>query len=321
MKRIRKNYSGVVPNGKVLNTKNNSLEDTYSCNYLNDNIPVVDNMGSIVVDDIECKNILPNNSYSTVMGGVTITRNADGSITFNGTASSTFNYYLLSGYHFKLKAGIYTLSLHKNGEISGTALLSFFNQSDVATLISNMNLATNNSITATTENDLDLKSVLLYVVVGCTFNNFTIYPMLEKGPVATDYVEHKEFSNKQIYSTEEQIIGKWIDKKPLYRKVLFLKDKILISKTALSLGTIPNIENVVKCDCNVQFAANKNWAPIPFAGLYANQFSINDIQIQYVVIDTEKEQVYIQPQFGSNASQTQELSKIILVIEYTKTTD
>lgn len=307
MKRIRKNYSGVVPNGKIFNTKNNSLEDTYSCNYLNDNIPVVDNMGSIVVDDIECKNILPNNSYSTVMGGVTITRNADGSITFNGTASSTFNYYLLSGYHFKLKAGIYTLSLHKNGEISGTALLSLFNQSDVATLISNMNLATNNSITATTENDLDLKSLLLYVVVGCTFNNFTIYPMLEKGSKVSDYVPNKEFSNLQNYSTEEQVIGTWIDGKPLYRRVL---------ETAnyLTTGEYTVLDN----SFNLEIVTIYGWILKPSTGYIVPYGSFMNTASSYTCrVFFDGTNVKVQ----QNTNYQDGTFKARVIIEYTKKTD
>lgn len=35
MKKIKKTYQGVVPNGKVLNTKSASQIDTYSCEYIN----------------------------------------------------------------------------------------------------------------------------------------------------------------------------------------------------------------------------------------------------------------------------------------------
>lgn len=35
--KIRKTYQGVVPNGKVLNSKSDSQIDTYSCDYLNKN--------------------------------------------------------------------------------------------------------------------------------------------------------------------------------------------------------------------------------------------------------------------------------------------
>ena len=35
MKRIRKTYNGVVPNGKLLNTYSGSQNDGYSCDYIN----------------------------------------------------------------------------------------------------------------------------------------------------------------------------------------------------------------------------------------------------------------------------------------------
>lgn len=36
--KIRKTYNGVVPNGKVLNKNSSSVTDTYSCDYINNNI-------------------------------------------------------------------------------------------------------------------------------------------------------------------------------------------------------------------------------------------------------------------------------------------
>ena len=36
--KIKKIYNGVVPNGKILNSKNTSQNDTYSCSYINDNL-------------------------------------------------------------------------------------------------------------------------------------------------------------------------------------------------------------------------------------------------------------------------------------------
>lgn len=58
MKKIRKTYSGVVPNGKVLNSRNDSQQDTYSSDYLNRNIPNTNDLGEIIVDDVVCKNVL-----------------------------------------------------------------------------------------------------------------------------------------------------------------------------------------------------------------------------------------------------------------------
>lgn len=36
--KIKKIYNGVVPNGKILNLKSTSQNDTYSCSYINDNL-------------------------------------------------------------------------------------------------------------------------------------------------------------------------------------------------------------------------------------------------------------------------------------------
>lgn len=42
----------------------------------------------------------------------------------------------------------------------------------------------------------------------------------ELGSEATPYTPYKNFENEEIYSTNEMVIGKWIDGKPLYRKVI-----------------------------------------------------------------------------------------------------
>lgn len=220
MKRIVKKYSGVVPNGKVLNTKNDSLDDTYSCKYLNNNIPDTQNLGKIIVDDIACKNILPNLSESKTISGVTITKNKDNSLTFNGVATSTFNYFIFNNYHLDIPIDSYVMSLHKEGIISGTTLLSFYDQSGNAALMSNINIANFNNIKVATNKELDLKSCLLYVVSGCVFTNFTIYPQLEKGLIVHDYTPNKDLDGSINYTLIEQKIGKWVDGKPLYRKVI-----------------------------------------------------------------------------------------------------
>lgn len=50
-----------------------------------------------------------------------------------------------------------------------------------------------------------------------------------------------------IYSTEEQRIGTWINGKPIYRKVL-IKNLLVISNNTATIGTIePNIESITNC--------------------------------------------------------------------------
>lgn len=69
---------------------------------------------------------------------------------------------------------------------------------------------------------------------------------IEEGPDATNYVENKEFSNKQTYSLDEKIIGLWVNNKPLYRKV------VAVTISDITLGSIINIRvdhNIV----NIEF--------------------------------------------------------------------
>ena len=55
---------------------------------------------------------------------------------------------------------------------------------------------------------------------------------------------NNKFKEINAYSTEEKVIGKWIDGKPLYRKTI----EGTVSKTDenIIIGTIPNIETVAK---------------------------------------------------------------------------
>lgn len=201
MKKIRKVYSGAVPNGKVLNSRNDSLQDTYSSDYLNRIIPDTQDLGEIVVDDISCKNKF--NKYSILKGYEL--QSTDGSATANPD-------WFVSDYIEVEPNEIYSLS-------------------------GNRTLGTTNAFYDANKNYLGYVSVLKgtitslantkYMRLNGRLNELENDIQLEKGPVATDYVEHKEFSNKQVYSTSEQVIGTWIDGKPLYRKTI-------------NIGNLPN---------------------------------------------------------------------------------
>lgn len=55
---------------------------------------------------------------------------------------------------------------------------------------------------------------------------------------------NNKFNEISTYSTEEKVVGKWIDGKPLYRKTI----EGIVSKNNenVIIGTIPNIETVAK---------------------------------------------------------------------------
>ena len=105
-----------------------------------------------------------------------------------------------------------------------------------------------------------------------SFWNFQI----EEGNTATRFVESKEFSNKQNYSLEEQVVGTWIDGKTIYRKVI-------------NFGTLPNATSKIydvsglkidKCINITGFAyrdTDKTSFPLP----YTNIVTSDGIQIYY----------------------------------------
>ena len=110
--------------------------------------------------------------------------------------------------------------------------------------------------------------------------------------------------NDEIYSTTEQVIGKWIDGKPLYRKVV-------------SLGTLPNAEckSVAHGISNIGFLKPYGYA-YNTTGLYANLPFIPVAEfssaVDFFVTTTE---IIIQ----TNSDRSNYTG--VAVLEYTKTTD
>lgn len=152
-------------------------------------------MGSIVVEDITCKNILPNNIESQVINGVTITRNNDGSLTFNGTTTAYTKLEIVS--NLELDSGAYTFYFSEKGTVSG----NFFGAiRDENSGVIGKDLQIHNSITINKFSLTEAKRVTITVALGTntTVTNFKIYPMLEKGSTATGYVEHKEYDNENL---------------------------------------------------------------------------------------------------------------------------
>ena len=58
----------------------------------------------------------------------------------------------------------------------------------------------------------------------------------------------KDGSENQIYSTDETVIGTWIDGKPIYRKVVTLSTTVTIDSRAPSISHgISNIDRTISC--------------------------------------------------------------------------
>ena len=121
------------------------------------------------------------------------------------------------------------------------------------------------------------------------------------------------FGSGESYSTEEQVIGTWIDGKPIYRKVIEVE--------SLICTTVFNESTLIEDTSNINIKSNRGsvkWGdsivPFPF---YFDRMDTNT----KILIDTS----CYNNKFVLRYSQTSGIQQInigvSLIIEYTKTTD
>ena len=110
---------------------------------------------------------------------------------------------------------------------------------------------------------------------------------------------------KEVYSTEEQVVGTWVDGKPIYRKVIDFGALPNSTLKQVPHG-ISDIDAIVSLN-GVTFAKNKTATPIPY--VYTD--SINTVSLFL-----EGTNVCIQT-FGDKTSDI----NTYVTLEYTKTTD
>ena len=116
-----------------------------------------------------------------------------------------------------------------------------------------------------------------------------------------------------IYSTEEKIVGTWIDGKRIYRKVLSFSASDFTYNTMHFNHNISNIDNIVTQKCNWYDSAADRWRTVPssyYGSLeWSAQFGTSASQITFEL---------------GNAALTrvrESATKIFVTLEYTKTTD
>ena len=111
------------------------------------------------------------------------------------------------------------------------------------------------------------------------------------------------------YSTDEQVVGKWIDGKPLYRKVY--KSSEFSNKYNILVN---NVDNLVDINGMFKRSDYKIYCKIPYrTGEASWNTSFGNINITNTVIETNI--IY-----GSSLSASN-FSNIVIIVKYTKTTD
>lgn len=112
------------------------------------------------------------------------------------------------------------------------------------------------------------------------------------------------FKNNNIYSETETVIGKWIDNKPIYRKVL---TGTLPTGSGENVFTVPNAK-IINFNGIIKSTYNQ-WWPIP--AIYSED---NYRIYTYISLDRTQLKVDCGSYFSTN-------SQYEIIIEYTKTTD
>ena len=108
---------------------------------------------------------------------------------------------------------------------------------------------------------------------------------------------------KDIYSTKEQAIGTWIDGKPIYRKTI--------------VDTTFRTNNIEQFVNQYGYVQRKDY---PNSGQFINSRAGTNMSIQFLASSIDSG---IQIDWGSNWKENYStlFGKIIITVEYTKTTD
>lgn len=119
------------------------------------------------------------------------------------------------------------------------------------------------------------------------------------------------------YSTNEQVIGTWIDGKPLYEKTIV--DNMTHSGGSINIShNISNIDEVTNISGVYSFGANNTWYyPISFA----DDPSTGNTNSVFKFCGINRSTNTILMYAGSNYGGTVSITKIRITLQYTKTTD
>ena len=114
----------------------------------------------------------------------------------------------------------------------------------------------------------------------------------------------KDGSENQIYSTEEQVIGKWISGKPIYRKVFSLNKKVSEGEDISTGCKLDNVDILI----NISMYADDSWG---------NRW-VSDISSGNPIYLTPNNYINVAAYSGSRDFY---YNIHMIIAEYTKTTD
>ncbi len=187
-----------------LNNIENEVEKTSNA------INGTESMGSIVVEDIKSKNDFPllNNFNSA---GISITSNSDGTYNITGTATANIECVLFKNIEDTIieNGGTYTLSTNQSLPTGVNSRIEFYNNTSyVRGFLTVINTASNNPTAVANTTNVNKVRFGLFVTSGTTVNITNLGIQLEKGSVATNYVECKEYDNAIVQANINALASK-----------------------------------------------------------------------------------------------------------------
>lgn len=154
-------------------------------------------IGSIAVEDVTCKNILDISNIKSA-NGVAVTKEENGLVSLNGTPTASYTHFLDIDESVLTDGETYTFS---STNYNAQVYLQV-ERKNKSTLTTNYYATHNKEFTLTIN-----KSVYSYAIsiqthsianTG-TISNLTAGWQIEKGNVATNYAEHKDFANDKEF--------------------------------------------------------------------------------------------------------------------------
>lgn len=258
------------------------------------------------------KNLLKIVANTQTTNGITFTQNSDGSISAVGTATADAKFQSTSVQKIKPNTNYFLSGCPAGGSLSTHRLILRLRSDETTGVATLSDLGDGLNVSASQTSNVNYILGEIWVYSGQTVN-FTFYPMLKEGSTATAYEPYIENPSINVdeeelhfdnYSTNEQVIGKWIDGKPLYRKVL---DIGAMPNNAQG-GTQHGISNInIIVNARIMMTNGSNFIPAPSG--YPGNTSLDS----YVYAD--KNYIYIRT--GTDRSTYNGYG----ILEYTKTTD
>ena len=110
------------------------------------------------------------------------------------------------------------------------------------------------------------------------------------------------------YSTTEQVVGTWIDNKPIYRKVISSTSVTTGGETSINTG----ISNLKEFTSIIGVMTRSTGSAFPIPRAHTSSFAYQ-VGMYYVPSDNT-----MRVEVGSSVTN---VSKVTIILEYTKTTD